>query len=77
MDGMSVDSLLQTSQQREMGHQKPEGSESPTAPARQYAEDSGAPLPAVTQPIKGEIFQIDAMKTSQQSASEHDKPEGK
>jgi hypothetical protein len=50
-----------------------EGKGGPGAPGPQYASQAnGVPGP-VTQPVKGEIFKIDAFTTSQQRAGEHDK----
>lgn len=52
-----------------------EGQNAPGAPAKQWADEpQGAPGP-VTQPVKGESIQIDAMQTSQQKADEHATPE--
>ncbi len=45
------------------------------APVVQYGtEPTGAPGP-VTQPMKGESLQIEALSTSQQRAEEHQTPE--
>lgn len=53
----------------------PEGQNAPGAPAKQYGDEpTGAPG-AVTEPVKGEITQIDATKTSQQKANDHATPE--
>lgn len=48
-----------------------EGQNSAGAPAVQYGEESSGAPSAVTQPVKGEITQIDAMQTSQQKAGDH------
>lgn len=45
------------------------------APAVQYGTEGSAPA-AVTEPVKGEITKIDALKTSQQKAGEFSTPEG-
>lgn len=66
-----MDDKIQTSQQQNGEHHLAEGQgNEAVAPDVQYGtETSGAPGP-VTQPIKGEITQIDGLSTSQQRAGE-------
>ncbi len=71
-----MDTKIETTQQARGEHHLTEGDTASSVPATQYgSETSGAPGP-VTQPIKGEITQIDGLQTSQQKAGEFSLCEG-
>jgi len=71
-----MDTKIETTQQAKGEHHLAEGDTASAVPATQYTTESqGAPGP-VTQPIKGEITQIDGLQTSQQKAGEFSLCEG-